>query len=154
MQPGKRELDTADADDAAFVEAFERCRIEPAEFDHAAHVRLAYVYLCKDEPEAACARMKSSLLRFLAHAGADPGKFHETMTRAWILAVRHFMDEIGPTQSSAEFVARAPDLLDGRIMLTHYSAEILFSDAARTEYVEPDRQPIPPPPAKHSDHDP
>lgn len=133
-----------DTEDDAFVDAFEHCRIAPGDFDHAAHVRVAYAYLCQDEPETACARMKASLLRFLAHAGADPDKFHETMTRAWTLAVRHFMDRIGPTASCAEFIERAPDLLDPRIMLTHYSALTLFSDAARAGFVDPDIQPIPP----------
>lgn len=133
-----------DADDDAFVVAFEQCRIPPGDFDHAAHVRLAYVYLCADEPDAASARMKSALLRFLLHVGADPKKFHETMTRAWILAVSHFMDTVGPTASYAQFIERAPALLDREIMLTHYSADILFSDAARNGFVEPDKQPIPP----------
>jgi hypothetical protein len=34
-------------------------------------------------------------------------------------------------------------LLDTRIMLTHYSAELLFSDAARADFVEPNLDPIP-----------
>lgn len=133
-----------DAEDRDFVLAFEQCRIAPEAFDHAAHVRLAYAYLCENEPEAACARMKSSLLRLLAHVGADPDKFHETMTRAWILAVRHFMDKLGSTGSYAEFIEGAPDLLDREIMLTHYSADLLFSNAARKRFVNPDKQPIPP----------
>ena len=133
-----------DADDDAFVEDFEQCRVAPADFDHRAHIRLAYAYLCNHEVEAAARRMKSSLVRFLAHVGADPDKFHETMTRAWILAVEHFMNVTGPAESSAAFIQRAPDLLDKRIMLTHYSAETLFSEAARAGFVEPDKQPIPP----------
>lgn len=133
-----------DSADDAFVAALENCRIGPEDFDHAAHVRLAYAYLCALDPEAACARMKSSLLRFLGHVGANPEKFHETMTRAWILAVRHFMDTVGPTTSYTQFIERAPDLLDARIMLTHYSVETLFSDAARERFVDPDIQPIPP----------
>ena len=34
-------------------------------------------------------------------------------------------------------------LLDPKIMLTHYSAERLFSPEARAEFVEPDIDPIP-----------
>jgi hypothetical protein len=34
-------------------------------------------------------------------------------------------------------------LLDSRIMLTHYSTELLFSDKARAKFVEPDLDPIP-----------
>ena len=103
------------------------------------HVRLAYAYLCDNTPEVACDRMKASLLRFLAHVGASPDKFHETITRAWILAVRHFMDQAGPTGSYSEFIDRAPDLLAPSIMLTHYSAETLFSDAARSSFIRPDQ---------------
>ena len=36
-----------------------------------------------------CAR---TLHAFLACHGITPAKYHETITRAWILAVRHFMD--------------------------------------------------------------
>lgn len=41
-------------------------------------------------------------------------------------------------------IERNPELLDSRIMLTHYSAEVLFSDEARARFVDPDIQPIPP----------
>jgi len=133
-----------DSDDDRFIKAFEQCQVDPETFDHAAHVRLAYAYLCDNTPEVACDRMKASLLRFLAHVGASPDKFHETITRAWILAVRHFMDQAGPTGSYSEFIDRAPDLLAPSIMLTHYSAETLFSDAARSSFIRPDKQPIPP----------
>ena len=49
-----------------------------------------------------------------------------------------------PEASSADdFMARNPLLLDSKIMLTHYSADLLFSDQARAEFVEPDLDPIP-----------
>ena len=133
-------------DDRAFLARFEGCRVTPAEFDHAAHVRLAYVYLCEHGVEEAAARMKRALLAFLAHVGADPAKYHETITRAWILAVRHFMSRSAPCESATAFIAANPELLDSRIMLTHYSAQVLFSPQARQAFVEPDIQPIPPRP--------
>jgi hypothetical protein len=50
-----------------------------------------------------------------------------------------------PAARSADaFIEANPALLDTRIMLTHYSRERLFSDAARREFVEPDLAPIPP----------
>jgi hypothetical protein len=45
--------------------------------------------------------------------------------------------------SADDFIARTPILLDSRIMLTHYSAQRLFSPAARAAFVEPDLDPIP-----------
>ena len=131
------------ASDRAFHQDVELGRMTPAEFDHRAHVRLAYVLLAELETEAAVTAMRTALLRFLAQHGIDPAKYHETMTRAWILAVRHFMDRGGGTSSADEFIEQNPRLLDAKIMMTHYSAGLLFSPEARARFVAPDLQEIP-----------
>ena len=130
------------SEDAAFRLAFETGGVAPGQFDHRAHVRLAYVYLVEHEPEAATARMRSGLQAFLQHHGLPRAKYHETLTRAWILAVRHFMERAPGTVSAEALVARHPELLDSKIMLTHYSAAVLFSAEARDAFVEPDASPI------------
>jgi len=131
-------------EDDAFRMAFESLRVEPGEFDHAAHVRLAYVYLCEHSVDRAAARMKEALLAFLAHLGVGEAKYHETITRAWVMAVDHFMNESAPCSSCADLVRLNPQLLDSKIMLTHYSADVLFAPAARQIFVEPNIQSIPP----------
>jgi hypothetical protein len=136
-------LHKATPEDQAFARAFEACQIAPGAFDHAAHVRLAYVYLCEGRVDAAVDRMKQALLAFLAHLGVGPSKYHETITRAWVMAVSHFMDESAACESAAAFMTLNPRLLDSRIMLKHYSAEVLFSPRAREEFVPPDVRPIP-----------
>ena len=130
-------------EDRTFRLAFEACTVPPSEFTHAAHVRLAYVYLVEHGVEPAVQRMREALLEFLRHNDIPRSKFHETITRAWVLAVRHFMNK-GASASSADFIAKNPELLDSRIMLTHYSASVLFSPGARAGFVEPDLDPIPP----------
>lgn len=130
-------------DDRDFVIAFESGRIAPAQFDHRAHVRLAYVYLAESDSDTAVARMRDALLGFLRHHGIESSKYHETLTRAWVLAVRHFMQISSGTASADEFIAAQPLLLDSKIMLTHYSAEVLFSARARAGFIEPDLGPIP-----------
>ncbi len=130
-------------DDLRFQRSFEAFEVEPSVFDHAAHVRLAYVYLCQHSTEEAAERMKASLLSFLEHLGVGRAKFHETITTAWTKAVRHFMELSNPSASSAEFVASNPRLLDTQIMLKHYSAHLLFSQVARSAFVQPDIAPIP-----------
>ena len=135
----------ASAEDREFRRAFEALEVTPAAFDHAAHVRLAYAYLCEGTVDEATQRMKAALLAFLAHLGIGEAKYHETMTRAWVMAVDHFMTRAGVTYgSAATFIASNPELLDSRIMLTHYSAEVLFSAEARRKFVQPDLQSIPP----------
>lgn len=132
------------AEDEAFRRAFEAFEIAPETFDHAAHVRLAYIYLCDDEGiEAAAERMKTSLLRFLGHLGIGEVKYHETITRAWIAAVAYFMAQEEDYDSASAFISRHPRLLDSKIMLRHYSAQVLYSPQARRGFVEPDIESIP-----------
>ena len=129
--------------DTRFQRSFEKFEITPSDFDHAAHIRLAYIYLCQLSADAAAKRMKHALLAFLEHLGVGRTKFHETMTKAWIMAVRHFMERSAYAASSMGFVAANPQLLDAKIMLSHYSAELLFSPGAREEFVQPDIAAIP-----------
>lgn len=131
------------ADDRDFLLRFEGCEIRPADFDHRAHLKLAYIFLALHTVEQAVAKFRAALQAFLRHHGIDPAKYHETMTQAWLLAVRHFMQRAGATASADEFVAASPVLLDTRVMLTHYSKDLLGSQRARRQFVEPDLDPIP-----------
>jgi len=132
-------------DDRAFAAAFEACAVPPSSFDHRQHVRLAYVALCEGTADETHARIRTALKAFIAHNGVDPAKYHETITRAWVLAVQHFMtrSDATPASSFDAFIEANPKLLDASIMLTHYSRERLFSDDARRSFIEADVEPIP-----------
>jgi hypothetical protein len=129
--------------DLEFLAAFEAGAYAPADFNHRAHVRLAYVYLALNDVERATALMRNAIVNFLRHHGIAPTKYHETLTHAWILAVFHFMHRTTSALSADDFINRTPILLDSRIMMTHYSAERLFSQHARAAFIEPDLDPIP-----------
>jgi hypothetical protein len=131
------------AADRAFREDFEAGRVTPAQFDHRAHIRLAYVLLADANVDSATAMMRSALQRFISRHGIPAEKFHETLTRAWVLAVRHFMERSGEALSADAFIEANPAMLDSRIMLSHYSATVLFSPEARSRFVEPDLEGIP-----------
>lgn len=132
------------ASDLEFKERVERRMFPASEFNHRAHLRLAYVYLVENDPDDAVTLMRQALFELLKSAGVDPStKFHETLTRAWVLAVAHFMQRTEDSEAADRFIDRNPWILDPKIMLSHYSCEVLFSDRARREYVEPDLEPIP-----------
>ena len=130
-------------EDRNFQAEFESCKFPPAQFNHRAHLRLAYVYLAENDTETACQLMRQALQNFLEHNHIDISKYHETMTRAWMMAVRHFMEATSNAESADSFIEQNPIMLDSKIMLTHYSAELIFSDEARAKFVEPDLDPIP-----------
>ena len=130
------------SEDRLFVQRFESCELPPP-FSHRDHVRLAYVQLTGSDVRVAYDAIKPSLLRYIAHYGADPQKYHETLTRAWLMAVRHFMAISPPADSADSFLREQPRLLNSTIMLEHYSSERLFSQEARARFLEPDLLPIP-----------
>ena len=147
MQRTREELDAADRE---FLGAFERCTLSAADFHHRDHVRLAFIYLTLHSVDAALELMRSGLHRFLAHLGAPASKYHETITRAWLLAVEHFMREAGPVANFEAFAARSPRLFAPGAMETHYTRELLQSEEARQRFIAPDLEPIPPPSGERS----
>lgn len=128
--------------DLQFRRDFEAGNFPLSEFTHAAHLRLAYVLLVEGGPAHAEQRMREALLAYLSANGVPATKYHETLTRAWVMAVSHFMGRQG-SASFAVFAANSTPLLDSKVMLTHYSSETLFSDRARTAFVAPDLDAIP-----------
>jgi len=129
--------------DLQFKRQFESGEIAPGDFNHRAHLRLGYVHLASHGPEKAVTSFRSALLAYLEHHGIDPNKFHETLTQAWLMAVWHFMQRAGDTSGSEDFLLRSAELLDPKVMLTHYSRELLSSEDARRSFIEPDLDPIP-----------
>ena len=132
--------------DTDLLQAFESCRLTPASFRHREHLRVAYLYLVRSPFDLAHARFEAGVQRLLAHLGAPASHYHATLTRAWLLAVHHFLRREGAKATSEQFLSApcaASCLLDQQIMLTHYSAERLFSAAARAEFIGPDLDPIP-----------
>lgn len=130
--------------DLRFWAKFEACELDGAAFGHREHLRIAYIYLAQHPFAEASKKMEAGLRKLLAHLGAPASKYHATVTSAWLLATRHFMDECGPTADFQQFLnAGGERLLDKGIMAAHYSPELLSSAEARQAFVPPDRQKFP-----------
>jgi hypothetical protein len=127
--------------DQAFARAFERGEITPAQFNHLAHVRVAWVYL-NEAPsiDEALPRMRDAIRRFAAAAGAS-AKYHETITVLWMRLLAGVKAR-GASGELADVLAAHPALADKDLPLQYYSRARLFCDEARAAWVEPDRQPL------------
>lgn len=131
-------------DDKEFQDQVESCEFPVSDFNHRAHIRLAYAYLTENNAAESIVLMRDTIIGLLKHVGVEPSeKYHETLTEAWILAVNHFMNNTQGSESADDFIDKNKVLLDSKIMMTHYSAEVLFSEQARKSFVEPDLDPIP-----------
>jgi hypothetical protein len=125
--------------DEAFVQAFETATLPAREFSHAAHVRAAWWYLRQAPLPEALSRFSAALRRFAAANGAS-GKYHETITVAYMLIIAERLDDANEA-SWGDFAARNPDLLmrSPSVLAAYYSDALLASDRARRAFVMPDR---------------
>ncbi len=130
-------------EDSRFRDDFGSGAIAPEQFTHREHVRLAYIYLCEGSLEEAHERTRVAIQALLRNNRIDSAKYHETLTLAWLKAVRYFMSQTTRADAAAEFIELNPRLLDSKIMLTHYSPETLFSAEARAMFIDPDIEDIP-----------
>lgn len=122
--------------DADFLAALERCTLPESEFTHAAHVRAAYLYLCRGSFGQAIDRMAATIRRYATSLG-KPDRYHDTITVGFLALIRERISEDGDGGSWTEFAAANPDLLDRGLLLRHYRQAQLQSRLARRVFVLP-----------------
>jgi hypothetical protein len=128
--------------DEAFARAFDDGSITPAQFDHAGHVRLAWVYLLEAASmDEALSRMRDGIRRFAAAAGV-PQKYQETITVLWMRLLAEVRAG-GASGELSDVLREHTALADKDLPLQYYSRERLFSDDARARWVEPDLRAAP-----------
>jgi len=135
-------LGTAALSDEALVEEFESCRLPAAQFHHADHIRLAWIYLGRMSEDEATARIEESIRRFAAHNGVSQ-KYHHTITLAWMRLVAESRRSTPEAGGFGAFTERHPELFDMKTVNQYYSAEHLASRDAKSGWVEPDLQNLP-----------
>jgi hypothetical protein len=136
----------ASTSDADLWERFHAGTLPAAEWTHAAHLRVAWMYLRARPLDEAHVLMRVGIVRLNAAHGLveTPSRgYHETMTRVWLRLVGAAMRETPHHDDSALFLAAHAATLAKDAPLRHYSKELLLSVAARACFVEPDRSPLP-----------
>lgn len=119
------------------VTKFEHCEYALEEFTHARHVTVACWYLCTVSPEEAFGRMRDGLRRFIAHHKRQG--YHETITRFWMELLGEYLRGLPDGVALVEKVNRAIEAhSDKEVLFRYYSRDLVMSEAARREWVEPD----------------
>ena len=119
---------------------FETGTIARDAWRHAEHLVVALCYLRNDTLDGAAAKMRAGIFNLLRTFGVDLEKempYHETITIFWMRTAYAYM----LMNEDLSFVEKANglcELYDKDHPLKFYSRELLFSDRARAEYVEPD----------------
>ena len=126
----------------ALVSAFEACSFHPSEFRHYQHLTVALWYVWHLSPDEALAKMTTGIRR-LAETYGKLG-YHETITLFWLRIVANFVAE---HRRKTSLMATANALIDNcndkDLIGQFYSAELLATDRAKAEWIEPDLKALP-----------
>jgi hypothetical protein len=132
-------------DDDALLQAFESGSYPFEQWNHRAHVRVAYLYLCRLGPEAALERMRAGIRAYNARHNVQDGPesgYHETITQAFLRLIHQAIRNGAPSAGSQQFCEANAPLLDRRVLLKYYTKGRIMDAEAKVRFVEPDIAPL------------
>ena len=117
---------------------FESLEFDAERFDHEAHVFVAWSYLSQFDLLESISRYRKTLRRLTAMLGV-PGKYHETITWFYMIAVAEHADADKVTDW-ASYKSASPELFrrNPGIISDYYSRSRLMSEMARRKFILPD----------------
>lgn len=124
--------------DDKFIEQFENQTLPPNLFDHYGHLRLAWLYLRKYPLPKAIDKVTTGIKAYANSLGAT-NKFQHTLTEAIVRIMAIRMGK-GNADTLETYLAANRDLVDDiwAVVGSHYSHDLLNSERARAEFVNPD----------------
>lgn len=128
------------------VQAFIDCSLTREEWTHEAHLKVGLWHCLKFTYGDALDLLREHIKRYNVACGIANTKtqgYHETITRCYLSLIFSFVREADMALSIDELVQGLIQTYEDRsLLLQYYSPECLFSERARLEWVEPDRQPL------------
>lgn len=128
--------------DEEFLRALESGKLAEAAFGHSAHVRAAYLYLLQGDFVGALERMRRVLRNYTSHLG-KPGRYHETITVAFVALIQQHIYERGDGGGWTAFASQNPELFQPGLLQHFYPRQQLESEMARTVFLLPHPAPTP-----------
>lgn len=134
--------------DEEHLRRFEDHSLPLEQWNHRAHLKVAYLYLNRFSQAEALERLRTGIQAYNAAHGIQDtptGGYHETMTQVWLQLVSTTLCQFGPAESADAFFDAQTQLQSKRTPLLFYSRERIMSAEAKRSFVAPDLAPLPVP---------
>ncbi|MBX9766632.1 MAG: hypothetical protein K2X47_05115 [Bdellovibrionales bacterium] len=130
--------------DFDFIRAFEDGSFPRAEWVHASHIRVAWIYCGRYSLDVAIKKARDGIRAYNASVGGSPDLYHETITVFYVGMVSYRL-AICKALSWDQFATVHSDLMNWwpPLILDYYSREFLYSKSARERFQAPDLKPLP-----------
>ena len=128
--------------DRQLTAEFSKATLDPALFNHEAHLRMAWIHIKTSGVETAVKDISKQLKQYTEVLGFQE-KYHETVTVAAIRAVNHFMSK-STSDCFKGFIGQFPPLKTNfkGLLEQHYHKDVFSSPEARIRYLEPEILPF------------
>lgn len=125
------------------VEDFEKGRVVRGEWGHPEHLVVAFRYAQLNDFDSALSKIRCGIMNLLRVFKVDLAQempYNETLTVFWMREISRFAAANGelPTDQA---IAKLINTYDKFYPLRFYTEELLFSEEAKSGYVEPDIAP-------------
>ena len=141
--PQPNELYQTDEEVVEVVRRFESCELPPANFNHREHLLVALYYLTRMDEKDALELVRARINAYVRAHGVNPSLYHETVTVFWLKRVRAYLERAPAGLGLAGMVnALAAECGRSRLIFDYYSKELIDTETARREWVEPDLKPL------------
>ena len=129
--------------DDEFLAAFENCTLPFEQWNHCAHVRVAFLYASVNDVDSATDRMRAGIKAYNrvneVPESLESG-YHETVTVAFMRLINEAV--AGESRSFDDFSRRHRKLFDKRVLLRFFSRNRILSVKLKATLVEPDLMPL------------
>lgn len=135
-------------DDEEHLRRFEDRTLPHDQWNHRAHLKVAYLYLLRLPFPEALERLRTGIRAYnAAHDIQDTptGGYHETLTRVWLQLVHATLSQFGPAETADAFFDAQTQLNSKRTPLLFYSRDLIMSAEAKRSFVPPDLTSLPRP---------
>lgn len=131
----------------SLVERFKKQQVEAGEFNHLAHLKVAWSYIHEYSPVEARERFHSDIIKLTQVLGAEE-KYHRTLTDFFIdylYQIKCFLSSKLVADKSWDLVEKQCPLLinDAKKLVNfYYSEDRINSPEAKSHYLEADKMPL------------
>jgi hypothetical protein len=136
-------------DDEELLRRFQDCSLPFDQWTHRAHVKVAYLHLCKYSYAEALERICAGIRKYNAANNvpeSETSGFNQTTTVAFLHLIAAVAGAYGRThavKTADEFCDMHPQLMSKHVLRFFYSPQRRMDPKAKTEFVEPDLAPLP-----------
>jgi hypothetical protein len=136
-------------DDREFLQQFESCTLPFGQWNHRAHLKVAFLLLRDHSFDEALDRMRAGVKKYNAAISVPEGPtsgYNETTTVAFMHLIRatvHAYSDTFPTPTADAFCDTHPQLMSKHVLRLFYSPERRMHPEAKHTFVPPDLAPLP-----------